>query len=479
MRNVAQMFNSFISSFYRKKNNNDLEQVFITRRLSKIAWPLSINTLTFYLLTVTDSVFIGHYDSKGLDILNTILIPFSTLNQLMDYMHMGTVIPVSQAFGAKEYHQARRFAENGFFVYSIVGIVFWLFWMLFAKPIYGFLTPDPNTQKIALDYIIIVAYTYLVQGIGYKGIQAVFAATGFTKPFMVSGIVQVLINMVANRVLIYGDFFFPELGIAGAAWGTLFSSIVGFLVMFWFFKKQKTLVPTLKGILKPQKNLVATTIKMGFPVGIDMVLWGLGGVFLVWMINQTDPSLNRFMFFFITLPEFGFRVYSGYILAITNLCGRAFGARNFKKLFRIMRFGLRDALAVIISISFIYLLFPDMIARLFTSDTDTINLLKLYIPLMVFIIVPRVFWEVFNAVLHGLGITVWGMFVQMVGLTAIVLQAYFFIGSMHLGVLGVFIIYVLDEVLRMIFMGGRLLYASSKLKAYQKEHSGRHIPREL
>ncbi len=453
----------YITNLFGGSKEKNIGDTFITRRLYRIAWPLSINTLTFYALTVTDSIFIGHYDPSGLDILNTIMMPFMTLNQLIDYMHMGTVIPASHAFGAKDYTKVKRYIENGFFVYGVVGISFWLFWLFGAETIYSAITPDPKTQRIALDYIHVVAYTYLIQGIGYKGMQALFATTGYTYPFMVTGLVQVVVNMFANRVLIYGDFFFPELGIAGAAWGTLFSSAVGAAIMFYYLKKQTVVTPTLKGILSPNKNYVWTTIRMGFPVGIDMILWGLGGVFLVWIINQTDPTLNRFMFFFVTLPEFGFRMYSGYILAITNLSGRAFGARNIPKLFKIMRFGLRDALRIAIAISAIYVFFPTQMAHIFTDDPATVDLLKIYIPAMVIIIIPRTLWEVFNGTLHGMGITMWGIFVQIIGLCAIVAQAYYFVGVLKWGVLGICLVYTVDEILRVSFMGARVLVAKHNI----------------
>lgn len=442
-----------------------MNNIFITRRMRKIAWPLTINTLTFYAVAITDSVFIGHYRPDGLDILNTIMLPYITLNQLMDYMHMGTVILATQAIGAKFYHKAQKIVENGFFVYSIVGVVFWALWFFGAEKIYRLLDPSAETLKIAVDYMHIVSFSYLMNGFIYKGVQSVFSTTGYTKPFMIVGIVQVMTNTVFNRLFIYGDFFFPELGISGAAWGTIVSTASGNLLMLYYLFQQKNITPTLKGILHPDKKLAFQTIRMGFPVGIDMVLWGLGGNFLVWVINNTDPSLNRFMFFFITLPEFGFRMYSGYILAVTNLAGRAFGAHNIKKVIKVMYFGLRDAGMISLGVALIYVFFAKYIAYMFTSDPQTIALLEKYIPLMVLITLPRTLWEIFNGILHGMGITFWGMFVQMVGLTAIALQSYFFVGQLHWGVFGIFLIYVVDEVLRVIFMGGRLFFALKKYKS--------------
>lgn len=438
------------------------ENLLISRRMQKIAWPLSLNTMVVYLLVVIDSVFIGHYDSRGLDILNTIIMPYIALNQLMDYVHMGTVIPVSHALGERNYPKARSFIEAGFFVYGILGMLFFLFWKLFSTPIYHFLIVDESIQKIAVDYIAVLSYTYLIQSFGYKGMQAFFSATGSTHYLLIAGIIQIFVNILTNRILIYGDFFFPEMGVVGAAWGTLISMCVGWLVLFYFLSQFHIIKPKFSDIFSLKKEYILRTLRLGLPIGIDMVLWGFGGLFLIWIINHTDPTLNRFMFFFIILPEVCFRVYSGYILAVTNLVGRSYGSGDWKKIFKIMRFGLIDTLALSIFVSMIYVVFPKYVAYIFTQDFDTIRILQKYIPFMCFIMLVRTVWEIFNSTLHGIGVTFWGILVQFIGLFFIVLQAYFYVGKFHWGILGIFFIYTVDEVLRLFFMSGRLWYEKKK-----------------
>ena len=44
---------------------------------------------------------------------------------------------------------------------------------------------------------------------------------------MYTAVISQVVNVIANYVLIFGKFGFPEMGLAGAGWGTLFGSVVG------------------------------------------------------------------------------------------------------------------------------------------------------------------------------------------------------------------------------------------------------------
>jgi MATE family multidrug resistance protein len=58
-----------------------------------------------------------------------------------------------------------------------------------------------------------------------------FSGVGNTRIVMLSALTAMLVNIGANWALIFGRFGMPALGIRGAAYGTLFGSLCGLLVL--------------------------------------------------------------------------------------------------------------------------------------------------------------------------------------------------------------------------------------------------------
>lgn len=90
---------------------------------------------------------------------------------------------------------------------------------------------------------------------------------------LVGAVSQVLINAVGNYALIYGKFGFPELGLVGAGYATIISSLVGCGVLFFlcvhkgFIKGGDLIGSRLSDMLKQFKALVS----LGAPFGLMLV----------------------------------------------------------------------------------------------------------------------------------------------------------------------------------------------------------------
>ncbi len=78
----------------------------------------------------------------------------------------------------------------------------------------------------------------------FQGLKQFCDGLTLTKYAMKATVVANIINVFFNYVLIYGIWIFPELGIEGAAYGTLFSrfAMVGFII---FIMKSKLFFRTL------------------------------------------------------------------------------------------------------------------------------------------------------------------------------------------------------------------------------------------
>lgn len=100
--------------------------------------------------------------------------------------------------------------------------------------------------------------------------------TGDSVKPMVAGVCSVIVDVVFNYFLIYGKFFFPNLGVEGAAIATVFARIVEMsIVVIWSHLKSGK-HEFLQGIYKTlfiPKNIAFEIVKKGIPIFFNEFLW--------------------------------------------------------------------------------------------------------------------------------------------------------------------------------------------------------------
>ena len=77
----------------------------------------------------------------------------------------------------------------------------------------------------------------------FQGFKQFTDGLSQTKYAMWATILANVINVILNYLLIFGKFGFPEMGIVGAALGTLISRVVMVLFIWGFLKSKKKFKP--------------------------------------------------------------------------------------------------------------------------------------------------------------------------------------------------------------------------------------------
>lgn len=121
-------------------------------------------------------------------------------------------------------------------------------------------------------------------------------AAGDTKTPMYIKIVSIVLNVILNYLLIFGNHGFPQLGVMGAAVGTVIVNILEVLVYLYLYIKEKTL-------FVPQwlysKSLLSRALKVGIPASFERTL-----------------TFGSFMLFTVIIAHYGTAVLAGYQIGL-------------------------------------------------------------------------------------------------------------------------------------------------------------------
>lgn len=190
-----------------------------------------------------------------------------------------------------------------------------------------------DTMTYALDYLKI-----MLIGLLPFTVSQVFGSTlrelGETKLPMFASIVAIVINLIFNYFLIFGNFGFPRLGVAGAAIATSLSRFVEAIIVVIATLVKKKKFTFIKGAFKSlyiPKNLFKDIFTKGMPLLVNEFLWSAGmavllqcysvrGLDVVAAVNISNTINNIFNVIYISMGS-----------AVGIIIGQHLGADNIKE----------------------------------------------------------------------------------------------------------------------------------------------------
>lgn len=224
----------------------------------------------------------------------------------------------------------------------------------------------------------------------------------------------VVVNILANYVLIYGHWGFPAMGIAGAAWGTNIGVCVELLILCWvaFGAKVRSVYNTLDWRFDRIKFM--ELFRIGLPSGVqvtgDVLAWT---IFLVGVMGLYGPealAANNYMIQYMKvsfMPAFGFGTAVSVLVARYVGAGKPDVARHRAFL------GFKMAAVYMIFCGLVFVGISEMLMKVFTQDPQIIRIGQL---LFVFCAIYQLFdamFIIYSNALRGVKDTFWPSVVQV------------------------------------------------------------------
>ena len=236
---------------------------------------IALQNLIVYGVNLADNIMLGAYSEtalSGVAIANQVQF---LLQMVVTGAASGMGVIISQYWGKRQTEPIRRVFAVGFWISIILsGVMSLVVWF---KPywVMGLLTNEQSIIPSGVEYLKIMVFSYLMFSISNSLLGVMRSVETVRIGFYIS-LSTLLINIFLNYALIYGHFGAPELGVKGAAYATLTSRAVEFLVSVIYCRLiDKKLRLKFKDIFAVKRNYIADFIRSGVPLMLSNISWGV------------------------------------------------------------------------------------------------------------------------------------------------------------------------------------------------------------
>ncbi len=263
--------------------------------------------------------------------------------------------------------------KHGLFLCTVLGIALFL-GVYFSKPLLYFMKQPEEVVILAMPYLDLVAFS-LVPLIIFQAFKQCSDGLSMTKAPMYATLLANVVNVVLNYLLIFGKFGFPEMGIVGAAVGTLVSRfiMVGYL---WLIMKRrlksKSYVTQIK-LFVLENSMLKRLFNLGFPSALQMffeVAIFTAAIWLSGILGKNPQAANQIA---LNLSSMTFMVAMGLSVAAMIRVGNQKGLQRYRELRRIAFsiFLLTTILAFCFAI--LFMVFNTILPKLYVDFDDPVN----------------------------------------------------------------------------------------------------------
>lgn len=344
----------------------------------RMALPSVAAQLINLLYNIVDRIYIGHIPVIGTDALagvgitNSIIIMISAFSMIV----AGGGAPLASiALGKGDRKRAEKILGNGFLLLLIFTVITVSFTYCFMQPILRTIGASDHTIGYATEYLsVYLAGTIFVQIT--IGLNNFISCQGRPKTAMWSVLIGAVLNIALDPIFIFA----LKMGVAGAATATVLSQFCSSVwVLRFLFSKHASL-----RIRRKYVRLNPDILRSVLSLGISPFIMASTESLIGFVLNSTLVNFGDIYVSALTVMQSAMQIVSvpqnGFAQGTVPVISYNYGHNNPER----VKAGVKIVLAIMFISNFcmilFMILFPSVIAKLFTNDDALIQVVVNIMP---------------------------------------------------------------------------------------------------
>lgn len=377
-----------------KKVKNEYSKILI-----KMSLPILMNYLIMTLFEVIDKAIVGNYSTEGFAAIGVAANFIYLVTGALGVLSAAYNIIAAQFWGKNDKKQFNATFKTVMVITIVIGTLIialsFVGGRLLFEKVYGL---KNGILLLALDYFYIASVTVMMNMIIFN-FSVYFRNMKNTKISFYSTIVSTVINIAFDYALVYGRFGLPELGVKGAAIGSVIGLSGGILVYLIKFKADKEKIIKIKA----DKEVAKRIIKLYIPLLAQDIVEGTIFTMILTsfisrmsVINIATYNLLETIIGAVALPMFALSSS-----AITLALQKSF-SKDSKDTLRIINTAISISILMIVSLGNIILLFPRGTMAIISKDNLVIDKAERVLLFAIIAVILKTFTVVYKSFLQGI-----------------------------------------------------------------------------
>jgi len=440
------------------------------KKIFGMTWPAFIELFLASMFGVVDFAMVGHLkDTAAMSGIGITSQPFNLLIAVLAAINVGTTTLVSWSFGAGQRKRMSFVARQAVLFSCVMGLGLMAVGLLGNRPIMGFMSPDANAVEYGVVYMRIMCWGLPFQAVTMC-INAALRGCGQTRIPMFYNVGANLVDVFLNYVMVYGKFGFPAMGVAGAALSTSIVRAMACVaaVAILIFWKNSPVHLRVRESWKPDWKTIKEMISIGLPAAGEQIVLQTGLMMYQKIIAGLGTAEHAAHQVACHINGLAWSISQAFSVCTNALVGHCIGADDPDTAVRYTIFSRRMARLATGVAAVLFVIFAGPMVSIFAPVQEVIDIAIPVIWIVAIVQYVQSALMCTAGALRGAGDTMYPLYASLLGVWVFrIAIAYFLAVVMGWGLVGAWCAFVIDQVVRGVFIKRR--FDSGKWRDLKKK----------
>ena len=354
---------------FETKENPTLKE--IRSDIFRMAWPSAMEMILVSLCGIVDMMMVGQLGSYAITAVGLTNQPKFLMLAVFQAFNVGCTALVARSRGEGRQDTANTATSSNLILSIVISIALCTVGFFFASDMVRFMGGDETTTLYGTQYFefLLIGLPFNIAGMA---ITAALRGVGNTKASLYMNFTANIINVFFNYCLIYGNFGFPRLEVAGAAIATSLGFVVAFFLgLFILLRKHQYVYLSRKNKLLDW-TVIKRMTRVGSPAMAEQLGMRIGQTIFTRVVSGLGTAAFAAHMVTINIERLSVTTGQAFGVASTTFVGQNLGRERPDLAEEYARQTNRVGLVVAVLIGLLMFTFARPIVLMYNNEPDVV-----------------------------------------------------------------------------------------------------------